>query len=64
MPAPKPAPTPSKKDKKKAPKPTPEEKNKPDVEPKNDTGEDSYTWLYIALITFAVIAGAAMAFLM
>ncbi len=63
-PAPKPAPTPSKKDKKKAPKPTPEEKNKSDVEPKNDTGEDSYTWLYIALITFAVIAGAAMAFLM
>ena len=63
-PAPKPAPTPSKKDKKKAPKPTPEEENKPDVEPKNDTGEDSYTWLYIALITFAVIAGAAMAFLM
>ena len=63
-PAPKPAPTPSKKDKKKAPKPTPEEENKPDVEPKNDTGEDSYTWLYIALITFAILAGAAMALLM
>lgn len=60
----KPTPAPTK-DKKKVPKPTPEEENKPDdVEPKNDTGEDSYTWLYIALITFAVIAGAAMALLM
>ena len=65
MPAPKPEPTTTKKGKKKAtPKPIPDEVKKPEEKGNNVKGEDSYTWWYVALITFGIIAGAAMAFLM
>ena len=55
---------PTQKKKKVTPKPTSGEGDKPVDGNNNDNGEDSYTWWYVALITFAILAGAAMAFLM
>ena len=57
-------PTLKKQKKKEISKPTPDKGNIPVGGKNNGNGEDSYTWWYVALITFAILAGAAMAFLM